>query len=171
MRIIINYAFLFLLFFGLQVFVFNKLEIGYGALIFFLPLFLMILPFDTNVFVLMLLGFFLGISVDALSNTYGLNASSLVLFAYLRPMIFDFFRPREGYDPLKIPSARDMGWEWFAFVYGVLFLISLSWFCIWEIFSAREILLVLRNIISSFFASSVVVILSQLFVFNTRRNK
>ncbi len=105
MKTIITYSALFGLFFCLQVFIFNRLEIGYGAQIFILPLFLMILPFETNVFGLMTLGFLLGISVDAFSNTFGLNASTLVLFAYLRPIVFESFRPREGYDPLKIPTA------------------------------------------------------------------
>ena len=75
MKNIIRYALLFGLFFLLQVFVFNRLELGYGAQIFILPLYLMILPFETNVFVLIIIGFILGLSVDALSNTFGLTAS------------------------------------------------------------------------------------------------
>jgi rod shape-determining protein MreD len=171
MRTIITHIGLFGLFFCLQVFVFNKLELGFGAQIFLLPLFLMVLPFEMNVFTLMGLGFVLGISVDALSNTYGLNASTLVLFAYLRPIVFESFRPREGYDPLKIPTANDMGWDWFLIVYGILFTSSLLWYFIWEIFRFSEILLVLRNLLTSIIASGIAVSISQFFFFNGRRKQ
>jgi len=171
MRTSITYIGLFGLFFCLQVFIFNKLELGFGAQIFLLPLFLMILPFEINVFTLMGLGFILGISVDALSNTYGLNASALVLFAYLRPIVFESFRPREGYDPLKTPTAHDMGWDWFLIVYGILFTSSLLWYFIWEIFRFSEILLVLRNLLTSIIASGIAVSISQFFFFNGRRKQ
>ena len=171
MKNMITYSALFGLFFCLQVFVFNRLEIGFGAQIFILPLFLMILPFETNVFGLMTLGFLLGISVDVFSNTFGLNASSLVLFAYLRPIVFESFRPREGYDPLKIPTASDMGWDWFLVVFGILFVSSLLWYFVWEIFRFAEILLVLRNLFMSVLVSAVAIGVSQFFFFNERKKK
>ncbi len=171
MKKIIRYALLFGLFFLLQVFVFNRLELGYGAQIFILPLYLMILPFETNVFFLMIIGFILGLSVDALSNTFGLTASSLVLFAFLRPLVFETFRPRDGYDPLKEPTASDMGWPWFLVVFGVLFSSALLWYFILEVFRWGETLLVLRNFFLSLIASGLVISVSQFFFFNQRRKK
>lgn len=171
MRNIITYILLFLLFFCLQVFIFNRLDLGFGAQIFLLPLFLMLLPFDTNVFILMSVGFLLGISVDAFSNTAGLNASSLVLFAFLRPIVFEALKPRDGYDPLKIPTASDMGWDWFIIVFGILFILTLIWYFILEIFRLEEFLLILRNVIMTLIASGVVIAVSQFFFFNQRRKK
>ncbi len=169
MRNIILYTCLFVVFFVLQVFVLNRLDLGMGAQIFILPLFLMILPFDTSVYLLMLLGFMLGISVDGFANTFGLNASTLVLFGFLRPIIFDAFSPRDGYDPLKIPTASDMGWDWFLIVYGILFCGTLFWYFLWEIFRFSEVLLILRNLFMSTLASAVAVAISQFFFFNRRR--
>jgi hypothetical protein len=162
---------LFLLFFCLQVFIFNRLDLGFGAQIFLLPLFLMLLPFDTNVFILMSVGFLLGISVDAFSNTAGLNASSLVLFAFLRPILFEAFKPRDGYDPLKMPTASDMGWDWFIIVFGILFCLTLIWYFILEIFRFEEFLLILRNVVMTLIASGIVIAVSQFFFFNQRRKK
>jgi len=171
MNTIIRYALLFGLFFIMQVFIFNRLELGFGAYIFILPLYLMILPFETNVFALILVGFVLGISVDALSNTFGLTASSMVLFAFLRPIIFEAFRPRDGYDPLKFPTAGDMGWVWFVVVFGILFASSLLWFFVLEVFRWGETLLILRNFFCSLIASALVISVSQFFFFNTGRKK
>lgn len=169
MKSIINYIALFVLFFCLQVFLFNQLDLGYGAHIFIIPLFLMLLPFDTNIFALMSLGFFLGITVDAFSNTFGLNASSMVLFAYLRPVIFETFKPREGYDPLKKPTANDMGWDWFIIVFGTLFSMATLWYVILEIFRISEFFLIIRNLVMTVLASGITVAISQLFFFNERR--
>ena len=111
----------------------------------------MILPFETNIFILMSLGFLQGILADSIMNTYGLNASSLVLFAYLRPFVFKSITPKEGYDVLKTPTLSDMGWTWFVFSYGSLLLMYVFWFFLVEIFSFREGLLILRNSFFSFY--------------------
>jgi len=118
MKALLRFIFLFFVFLFLQVFLARNLELGMGAHLFLLPLFVMLLPFETNVFVLMGLGFMMGIIADSIMNTYGLNASSLVLFAYLRPFVFKSFTPKEGYDALKKPTLTEMGWTWFLFSYG-----------------------------------------------------
>lgn len=119
----------------------------------------------------MSVGFLLGISVDAFSNTAGLNASSLVLFAFIRPILFETFKPRDGYDPLKIPTASDMGWDWFIIVFGILFTLTLIWYFILEIFRIEEFLLILRNVVMTLIASGIVIAVSQFFFFNQRRKK
>jgi hypothetical protein len=112
----------------MQVLIFNQLEFGFGIHLMIYPLFIMLLPFDIGIFPMLLLAFGLGISIDAFSDTFGLHASSLVMMAYFRPIIFKAFSQREGYDPLKEPSLFDMGTRWFVLVYGYLLLIHHSGF-------------------------------------------
>jgi len=88
MNPILTHVFRFIVFSLAQTFILNKLDLGFGAQVFLLPLYLFLLPFETNVLVLMAIAFGLGISVDVLSNTMGLNASSLVFFAFLEIGIF-----------------------------------------------------------------------------------
>jgi len=163
MTSLIRYTFLFLFFFLFQVFLARNVEIGAGMQLFVLPIFLMILPFNTSIFVMMSLGFLLGILADSLMNSYGLNASSLVLFAYFRPLVFSLFLPKDGYDNLKEPTLRDMGWRWFLLTYGLLLLLHLVWFFILEIFRLGEWLLILRNTFMSFVFSYFVALVLQLF--------
>ena len=120
MNVVLKNSIRFVLFVLLQALVFNQIEIGFGIHLMVHPLFIMLLPFETGVFTMMILGFGLGIIIDIFSNTYGLHASSLLLMAYMRPIIFKFYGPREGYDPLKEPSVFDMGSRWFVFVFGYL---------------------------------------------------
>lgn len=163
MKAILRFIFLFFVFLFLQVFLARNLELGWGAHLFLLPLFIMILPFETNIFILMSLGFLQGILADSIMNTYGLNASSLVLFAYLRPFVFKSFTPKEGYDVLKTPTLSEMGWTWFVFSYGSLLLMYVFWFFLVEIFSFQEGLLILRNSFFSFAFSLIVALILQLF--------
>lgn len=154
-----------------QVFLFNQVEIGWGAQIFALPLLIMMLPFNLSVFLLMLIAFLIGITVDSFSNTYGLHASSLVLTAYLRPIFFGFFCPREGYDPLKFPNVQDMGFAWYFIIYAPIMFIHLFWFYSIEIFRFSEGLLTLRNISTSFVVSIGFAILFQLSLYKMNAKK
>ena len=78
----------FILFACVQALIFNRLEIGFGIHLMVHPLFIMLLPFEIGVFSLMSLAFVLGAIIDIFSNTYGLYASSLLMMAFFRPIIF-----------------------------------------------------------------------------------
>jgi hypothetical protein len=155
----------------LQALVFNQIEIGFGIHLMVQPLFIMLLPFETGIFTLMILGFFLGLIIDIFSNTYGLHASSLLIMAYLRPIIFKFYGPREGYDPLKEPSIFDMGSRWFLFVFGYLLLIHHFWYFLVEIFRFDQFLLILQKTIFSVIISYLLCIVLQTFVIKKSKAK
>lgn len=149
MKLIITQLIRFVLFVLIQALVFNQLEIGLGIQVMIYPLFLMLLPFETSVLVLLLLAFIMGLSIDAISDTYGLHTSSLLIVAYMRPIIFNIFAPREGYDTIKEASFFEMGQRWFISVFGLLLLIHHLWFFVFEMFNMSELPLILQKTILS----------------------
>ena len=149
MKLIITQLIRFVLFVLIQALVFNQLEIGLGIQVMIYPLFLMLLPFETSVLVLLLLAFIMGLSIDAISDTYGLHTSSLLIVAYMRPIIFNIFAPREGYDTIKEASFFEMGQRWFTSVFGLLLLIHHLWFFVFEMFNISELPLILQKTILS----------------------
>ena len=160
-----TYFFRFILFVFLQAFIFNQLEISPYVHIMVLPLYILLLPFEVSVIRLLFICFFLGLCVDALSNTYGLHTSSLVFMGYLRPAVFRWFAPRDGYDTIKSPSVFDMGNKWFLLVFGCLLFFHHLWFFILESFSLSELLLILQKTFPSALLSFIVcVILQTLFL-------
>lgn len=161
----------FVIFTILQALIFNRLEIGYGIHLMVHPLFIMLLPFEINIFVLMLLAFSMGAIIDVFSNTYGLYASSLLLMAYFRPIVFKFYSPREGYDPLKEPSVIDMGSRWFIFVFGYLLLIHHFWYFLIEIFRFDQFLFILQKTFFSLIASYLISLLLQTFLLKKSNTK
>lgn len=161
----------FVVFVLLQVLIFNQLEIGYGFHLMIYPLFIMLLPFELGVISLMGLAFLSGIIIDIFSNTYGLHASSLVMMAYFRPIIFKFYGPREGYDPLKEPSVFDMGNRWFTLVFGSLLLIHHFWFFLIESFEFNQFLFVLQKTTFSVVTSFLICLLLQSFLIKKSKSK
>ena len=156
------------MFLFLQSFIFNQLEISASIHVMIAPLYIFLLPFDRSKLSLLLMALVLGIGIDATSNTFGLHTSSLLLFAYLRPIIFRVFSPRDGYDSLRIPSIFDMGNRWFISTFSILLFSHHLWFFILEAFSFNETLLVLQKTLLSGAISFVVcVILQTIFIKRT----
>jgi len=162
------YFFRLLLFVFLQSFIFNQLEINAVIHIMITPLYIYLLPFDRSVISLLLIALLLGLTIDATSNTFGLHTSSLLLFAYLRPLIFRVFSPRDGYDSLKTPSIFDMGNRWFISTFSILLLCHHLWFFTLEAFSLSETLIILqKTLFSSVISFVVCVILQTIFIKRT----
>ena len=136
----------FVLFVLVQVLILNNLELGWGIYPMLYPLFLMLLPLSLGTVPLLLIAFVLGLTIDALSNTFGLHASAALIFAYFRPLIFKLFEPRDGYESEDESTVYARGFRWFLYTFGLLLLIHHTWFFIIEIFSWNEWLLLLRKI-------------------------
>jgi hypothetical protein len=165
----IVWRFIFLIF--IQVFILNQIEIGWGIHFMAYPLMIMLLPFEMNVVYLIIIAFFSGFTIDLFSNTFGLHASSLMVFAYFRPILFKFYAPREGYDPLKEPSLFDMGGRWFIFVYGYLLLIHHFWFFFIEIFRISDFFFILQKTLLSLVVSYLLAVLLQTFFIRSSKSK
>ena len=161
MNNIVVHIFRFLVFVLIQSLVLNSLEIGLGIQLMIYPLFIILLPFETTLPVLLLVAFVMGFSIDSISNTFGLHTSSLLLVAYLRPFVFNMFSPREGYDPLKEASIFEMGQRWFISVFGILLFIQHLWFFTLEMFNINEMLYVFQKTILSAPLSFLLCILLQ----------
>jgi hypothetical protein len=84
--------------------------------------------------------------------------------AYLRPIVFKIYGPREGYDPLKEPTSQDMGSSWFALVYGLLLGLHTFWFFLLEIFELGRFGFILQKTLFSGVLSFLLALLIQSFI-------
>jgi len=152
---------LFLLFF-IQVLILNIIPVSFGAQLMIYPLFIFLLPVELNIFYLMLIAFGFGGLIDLFSDTFGMHASALMVFAYFRPIIFKLFAPRDGYDSLLENNMFQMGFGWFLKSFGILLFIHHFWFFMLDIFRVTEILYILQKTGVSVVASFVLCVLFQL---------
>ncbi len=103
----------FILLVLLQVFLLNKINFfGYLNPYIYI-LFIMLLPFETPGWLLLLLAFLTGLVIDMFANTPGLNAAASVLMAFMRPAVINLVGNKPDYDQSGEPSMRDMGFQWF----------------------------------------------------------
>ena len=113
--------FVFLVFF--QVMILNNFEFLNVVTPFVYVMFIMLLPFEASPFVAVILGFFMGLSIDFFGNTGGLHAAALTLSAYSRQWILRIIAPRNNYDIGSVPTIYYYGIGWFlkyAFLYVLI---------------------------------------------------
>ncbi|WP_448520476.1 Rod shape-determining protein MreD [Rhodoflexus sp.] len=97
----------------LQVAFFKDVVLFDQALCFIYLVPLLLLPFDTKPWQLMLQAFLLGFLVDVFYTTGGLHTAACTLIAFLRPYLLNLIVPSGGYDTSAQPLLSVMGTRWF----------------------------------------------------------
>jgi len=114
------------------------------------PLFILLLPFETPVWLLLLIGFVCGSVVDTFMNTPGMHACAMILIAYLRTNVLLALLPKnmKEYKQLS-PSVKTMGWPPFLTYSAFLILIHHTTFFIIELWSLSNIGYLILKILAS----------------------
>lgn len=130
------------------------------------PLFILLLPFETPVWVLLLAGFVLGLAIDMFTNTAGMHACATILIAYLRTNVLSALLPRNISEYSgQNPSIRSLGWMPFLVYSGFLILIHHILFLSIELWNITNLSnLALKVIVSS--VTSVFFIVVYLLLFS-----
>ncbi len=147
-----------------QVLIIKNIELGRFINPFIYVLFIIVLPFETPKWLLLLIAFVLGITIDMFYDTAGMHAAACVFMAYIRPGILKLFSPRDGYELGTQPTIQYLGVPWFLSYSGILiFFHHLILFYI-EIFRFSEFFSTFfRVIVSSIFTILLMVVSQYLF--------
>ena len=97
----------------LQVLVLNNIQLSGFLNPYVYVLFIIILPFETPGWLVLILGFMIGFSVDIFSNTLGINAAATVAMAFARQHLLKTLAPRGGFDLNASPDIHTNGIFWF----------------------------------------------------------
>lgn len=115
-----KYIIRFILVFLAQVLIFNNIQFSGYVNPYFYIWFILVLPFDTPGWIVLLIAFFMGLGIDLFPQgisgghpSFGLHTSASVLIAFLRPNVWKWISPRDNYDPNTNPDPHDYGWIWF----------------------------------------------------------
>ena len=154
--------FIFLVFF--QVMVLNRINLGGFINPYLYVYFILLLPFMTPKWLLLVSAFFMGLTVDIFSNSMGINAAASVMMAFARPFVIKAISTGTEYEIGERPSLKNQDIKWF--VYYCVILIFIHHFVLFylEIFRFREFLITfLKVILSSAFTFLLVMISEYLF--------
>ncbi len=135
------------------------------------PLFLLLLPFETPVWAMLLLGFGLGITVDSFSDTAGMHACAAVLLAYLRTNVLKALLPKNLVEyPNQSPNVKNMGWVPFLVYASFLLLVHHATFFIIEIWSLQHVGILFLKIFASTVTSLLLVLVYLLLFTNEAKS-
>lgn len=162
-KVYLKYSLYFIFVVLLQGLVFNNFQISEYLYPMAYVLVVLMIPPQVNLYTTLIISVVLGVSVDALSDTFGLHTSSCLTIAYLRPIILNFIKPRDGYDTNLTLSIQDMGKTWF-FMYALIVIgIHHLWFFIFEILKFNQIgHILVKTLFSSFFSFILIILLQYL---------
>jgi len=161
-----KYTVLFFVLIFLQVMIFNNIQItSLGIFPFIYVIFIILLPFETPKWLLLISAFALGIIIDFFSDTYGLHASATVLMAFARPGILQFNAPRDGYEAGTQPRIFYYGFEWFLRYAVVLIFIHHLFFFYVEAFNFHDFFISLLKVILSTIFTGTFIVISQYLTF------
>jgi len=165
MKIFLKYLFMFITVILCQVLLCNHIQL-YGYITpYIYILFILLLPFKTSKYLVLLLGFLLGLSIDIFSNTPGIHASATTFMAFLRPSVIKILFNRESTDKSLLPPVSSMGLSWFT-KYTVILVLAHHLFLFYiEAFSFTNFFFTLSRCLSSAVFSIILLIISKLLFF------
>lgn len=111
----------------------------------------------------MLLGFFLGLTVDYFSMTPGLHAAACTLIAYLRPFIINMFASKDTSEfSYREPSPKALGVRAYFLYALILTLLHNGYILLLEWLSFGSFIVFLMKIITTTAISMLMIFISEL---------
>ncbi len=161
---ILRYSLIFILLFAIQVLLMNNIQFSGFVNPYIYILFILLLPFETPSWLLLIISFFTGLLVDITTGTPGLHTSATVFAGFLRPYVLKLAAPRDGYEPGDKPGININGFRWF-FLYVLLIVLfhHLALFYI-EVFSFDYFFRTMLRVLLSAGFSILFIIIIQLLV-------
>ncbi len=149
----------------LQVLVFNNIQLGGYLNPYIYVLFLLLMPFETPRWLLLVAAFGLGISIDVFTNTLGMHAAATVFMAFIRPFVLNAIAPRDGYEIGTFPRLFFYGFKWF-FKYSFILILAHHFVLFYlEVFSFAHFFHTLSRVLLSTVFSTLFIVLSQYIAF------
>jgi rod shape-determining protein MreD len=103
----------------LQLFVLNNIQFSGFVNPYLYVMFILLLPFETAGWFMLILAFVLGMVIDVASTTIGYHTIATVFMAYFRYHLLRLIAPQDGYEPGMSPAISSLGFAWF-FKYAVI---------------------------------------------------
>lgn len=152
-----------------QVVVLNNVALGGFINPYLYVMFILMLPFETPKWLLLISAFVLGISVDMFSDTAGIHAAACVFMAFARPGVLNLVSSRQEYELGIQPIIRDLGFKWFLSYSLILVFIHHILIFYLEVFSFREFFQTFFRTLLSILFTMLLLILSQYVMYRPKK--
>ena len=158
-RMLLKYGLSFIACVLFQGLILNNMELGGFFVPFLYIIFILSLPFETPSWLVLILGFILGIAIDSFTNTLGMHTSATVFLAFCRHYVLKIITPRGGYEFNTLPRVNDMGITWYLFYAGTLISLHHLFLFYVESFKLTQFFYTLGRTFASTFFTLVLVLI------------
>jgi rod shape-determining protein MreD len=147
-----------------QVLFLNQVQFSGYINPYFYIVFVLLLPLSTPRYLLLLLGFLIGLTIDIFSDSLGIHAAATVLIAYIRPFVIRVISTREE-DRNDFPGLLQNKFGWF-FSYVTILVLAHHFVLFYlEYFTFSHFFYTLLKVIFSSVFTIFIIVLSQFLIF------
>ncbi|MDR1847430.1 MAG: hypothetical protein LBR17_04870 [Bacteroidales bacterium] len=151
-----------------QVFIFNNIHFfGYINPMIYVW-FVLMLPYSTPKWAVLLLSFAMGLCIDVMSLGQGFHIVSLTLIGFIRPFLLKFYTANRETTFWQRPSLADMGFAQYTFYVTILVFIHHTLYFGLDIFRFNEIIPFILRLTASFVTTIVVILISDMLFIKRR---
>jgi hypothetical protein len=155
----------FVILIAAQLLIFNSIQFSGYINPYIYVLFILLLPFETPKWLLLITAFLLGFIMDIFSDTPGMHTAATVFMAFLRPFVLNLISPREGYESGTFPRVFYYGVNWFT-RYALILIFAHHFILFYiEIFRFGNFFSTFFRVILSTVMSLIFIVLSQFFIY------
>jgi len=150
---VIRFSLFFISLVLLQVLLFNNIQFSGYMNPYVYIMFILLLPVEIPSWLLLIISFGAGITIDFFCSSPGMHSSATVLAGFARPYVLRVTSPRDGYEPGDNPSMISYGFRWFLTYTTIIVLIHHTALFYLEIFRVTDFFrTLLRVLLSSLFS-------------------
>ena len=161
----------FLILVFIQIFLLKNMVIYNLNVPYLYILFILLLPFETPNWLLFILAFLMGITVDVFNDTVGLHATACSILVLVRILFISITVQKDNYDSDPEPSLSIMGFRWFFFYALILTLIHHFFLLNFEVFKFYEIPSTLSRVLFSSIFTVILIFVSELLFYRKKQRK
>jgi len=159
----------FIVLFLLQVLILNNIQLSGYINPYLYVLFILMLPFQTPRWALLISAFFMGLSIDMFTHTPGLHAAASTFMAFSRPGLINMLSSNKEIEPGSNPDIRVFGFAWFmAYASILVFLHHLVLFYL-EVFRFSDFFMTMSRVLISSVVTIFLILLIQLLFYGHKK--
>jgi len=157
---IIRYGVIIVILVLLQVLVLNYVQFSGFVNPYVYIMIVLLLPYTIPAWLLLIISFLAGLTIDLFSGTPGMHASATLLAGFSRPYILNIIAPRDGYESGSDLSMASYGARWFLVYTATVVVIHHTALFYLEVFRFTDFFrTLLRVILSSAFTTGFVLLI------------
>jgi hypothetical protein len=167
---IINYILLFVFLAGIQVILLNHIQWNGYINPYVYILFILLLPVEIPNWLLLIIAFITGITIDMFGNSGGMHAAATVFMAFARPGVLRLIAPRDGYESDTKLTPQSMGFNWFVTYISIMVILHHLVCFYLEVFRFSEFFITFFKVILNSVITIAMIIIGEYLFGQSKKN-